>query len=92
MNLVPMYGGKVGDRTTRQLHNAVHGWGKKRFDPDNAMLDYLLRIHYGWPNWAKVAIPAAGLSAAGNVAKTGKMMGDIGAAHPDWYAQPPVLP
>jgi len=87
MNLVPMYGGEVGGRTTRQLHNAVHGWGKYRFAPDNPVLDYLLRIQYGWPNWAKVAIPAAGLSGGLNAYKDAKAMGETGAANPDWQPQ-----
>jgi len=82
LNLKPMYGDTVGGRTTRQLHNAVHGWGTTRFAPDNELLDQLYRIHYGWPGWAKVGVPAAAASAAGNFAK---MTGEMGAEYPDLY-------
>jgi len=91
LNLKPMYGGKVGDRTTQELHNAVHGIGKKRFFPENPTIDYVLRAYHGWPNWSKVALPAAAASTVGNFVDLLRMQANDIAAHPDQYREP-ILP
>jgi len=81
LNLRPMYKDTVGGRTSQQLHNAVHGWRGKgpkdnRFDPNDFVNDYFLRIKYGWPEWAHQGIPAAAASTALNYARALNKHGD----------------
>jgi hypothetical protein len=72
-NLLPMSRASEAGTTPRLLHDAIEGKGKQnfQFDPNNALRDYYLRFKYGTPDWAKVGIPAAVMSAGGNTAEAG---------------------